>query len=96
MHFEGFFTMVDAMDGLPVCLPEALTGPKAQLDLPVGAQTVDGEDALALARTRYAVGDGSYIARMGHRQRVMSAIVQRAKSRTCSRGWTGSTASSTR
>ena len=80
MNFEGFSTMVDAMDGLPVCLPEPLEDRKAQLDLPAGEQTVDGEDALALARTRYAVGDGSDIARMGHQQRVMSAIVQRAKS----------------
>lgn len=80
MNFEGFATMVDAMGGLPVCLPEALEDPKAQLDLPAGEQTVDGTDALALARTRYAVGDGSDIARMGHQQRVMSAIVQRAKS----------------
>ncbi|SMX97998.1 transcriptional attenuator, LytR family [Brevibacterium sp. Mu109] len=80
MNFEGFATMVDAMDGLPVCLPEAMKDRKAQLDLPAGEQTVDGEDALSLARTRYAVGDGSDIARMGHQQRVMSAIIQRAKS----------------
>lgn len=80
MNFEGFATMVDAMDGLPVCLPEAMKDRKAQLDLPVGEQTVDGEEALSLARTRYAVGDGSDIARMGHQQRVMSAIIQRAKS----------------
>lgn len=80
MNFEGFETMVDAMGGLPVCLPEEMQDPKAQLDLPAGEQTVDGTDALALARTRYSVGDGSDIARMGHQQRVMSAIVQRAKS----------------
>lgn len=80
MNFEGFSSMVDAMDGLPVCLPEALEDRKARLDLPAGEQIVDGENALALARTRYAVGDGSDIARMGHQQRVMSAIVQRAKS----------------
>jgi LCP family protein required for cell wall assembly len=80
MNFEGFITMVDAMDGVPVCLPEALQDRRANLDLPAGEQTVDGRDALALARTRHAVGDGSDIARMGHQQQVMSAIVQRAKS----------------
>ena len=80
MNFEGFTTMVDAMDGVPVCLPEPLEDSKASLDLPAGDQIVDGRDALALARTRHAVGDGSDIARMGHQQQVMSAIVQRAKS----------------
>ncbi|WP_051297981.1 LCP family protein [Brevibacterium album] len=80
MNFDGFEAMVEAMGGLPVCLPEALQDPKANLDLPAGEQTVSGEDALALARTRHAVGDGSDIARMGHQQKVMSAIVQRAKS----------------
>ena len=57
----------------------ALQDTKASLDLPAGDQIVDGRDALALARTRHAVGDGSDIARMGHQQQVMSAIVQRAK-----------------
>ena len=80
MNFEGFTTMVDALDGVPVCLPEPLQDTKASLDLPAGDQIVDGRDALALARTRHAVGDGSDIARMGHQQQVMSAIVQRAKS----------------
>ena len=80
MNFEGFTTMVDAMDGVPVCLPEPLEDSKASLDLPAGDQIVDGRDALALARTRHAVGDGSDIARMGHQQQVMSAIVKRAKS----------------
>lgn len=80
MNFEGFTTMVDALDGVPVCLPEPLEDSKASLDLPAGDQIVDGRDALALARTRHAVGDGSDIARMGHQQQVMSAIVKRAKS----------------
>ena len=80
MNFEGFTTMFDAMDGVPVCLPEALQARRANLDLPAGEQSVDGRDALALARTRHAVGDGSDIARMGHQQQVMSAIVQRARS----------------
>src|SRR5690606_25020011 len=80
MNFEGFATMVDALGGVPVCLPEPLQDRRANLDLPAGGQIVDGRDALALARTRHAVGDGSDIARMGHQQQVMSAIVQRAKS----------------
>src|SRR5699024_5956839 len=80
LDFEGFIAMVDALDGVPVCLPEALDDPAADLDLPAGEQVVGGKDALALARTRHAVGDGSDIARLGHQQMVMSAVVQEATS----------------
>lgn len=80
LDFEGFIAIVDALDGVQVCLPEALEDPAADLDLPAGEQVVGGTDALALARTRHAVGDGSDIARLGHQQMVMSAVVQEATS----------------
>lgn len=81
LDFEGFMAIIDALGGLHVCLPDALDDPAAGLDLPAGQQTLDGRDALALARTRHAVGDGSDIARLGHQQMVMSAVVQEATSR---------------
>lgn len=81
LDFEGFMAIIDALGGLPVCLPDALEDPAADLDLPAGQQTLGGKDALALARTRHAVGDGSDIARLGHQQMVMSAVVQEATSR---------------
>lgn len=80
LDFEGFIAIVDALDGLQVCLPDALEDPAAGLDLPAGEQVVGGKDALALARTRHALGDGSDIARLGHQQMVMSAVVQEATS----------------
>ncbi|MGP9727700.1 LCP family protein [Glutamicibacter sp. 287] len=81
VNFEGFISIVDALDGIDVCLADQMQDPKANLDLPAGNQIVKGEDALALARTRHAVGDGSDIARLGHQQMVMSAVVQRATGR---------------
>ncbi|WP_312171308.1 LCP family protein [Microbacterium sp.] len=78
LDFEGFERMVDALGGVDVCLPEPLSDGHAQLDLPAGPQIVDGAQALALARTRHALADGSDISRLGHQQMVMSAIVQEA------------------
>ena len=80
VNFDGFATIVDALDGISVDLDEPLHDTKANLDLPAGEQTLDGTDALALARTRHAVGDGSDISRMGNQQMVMESIIDRAKS----------------
>lgn len=80
VNFDGFAIIVDALDGITVDLDEPLHDTKAKLDLPAGEQTLDGTDALALARTRHAVGDGSDISRMGNQQMVMEAIIDRAKS----------------
>lgn len=80
VNFDGFATIVDALDGITVDLEEPLYDDKANLDLPAGEQTLGGTDALALARTRHAVGDGSDISRMGNQQMVMDSIIDRAKS----------------
>lgn len=80
LDFDGFASMVNALGGVNVCLDEALVDVDAKLDLPAGKQKIDGKDALALARTRHAVGDGSDIGRLGHQQVVMSSIISQARS----------------
>ncbi|GAA1769321.1 LCP family protein [Kocuria aegyptia] len=81
LRFEGFARIVDSLDGLPVDLPESLFDPKAELDLPAGEQVLDGDQALAWSRTRYSIGDGSDIARMGNQQTVMHTVVDRVRDR---------------
>lgn len=80
LDFDGFASMVNALGGVNVCLNQAMVDPDAKLDLPAGKQKLKGKDALALARTRHAVGDGSDIGRLGHQQVVMSSIISQARS----------------
>ncbi|MFC4508391.1 MULTISPECIES: LCP family protein [Streptomyces] len=81
IDFSGFKGMVDALDGIEVCPEEAIHDKKARLDLPAGCQTIRGEKALGYVRTRYSVGDGSDIGRIGRQQEFMDAMAKKAKSK---------------
>jgi LCP family protein required for cell wall assembly len=80
VDFTGFKMMVDAIGGVPVCLSAPVTDKDANLDLPAGRQTLDGEQALGYVRVRYALGDGSDTARMGRQQDFLSAMAQQVES----------------
>ncbi|MFG2573443.1 LCP family protein [Streptomyces sp. NPDC048481] len=81
VDFSGFKGMVDALDGIEVCPKQAIHDEKAHLDLEAGCQTVKGEKALGYVRTRYSVGDGSDIGRIGRQQEFMDALAKKAKSK---------------
>ncbi|WP_432544494.1 LCP family protein [Kineococcus sp. SYSU DK002] len=76
VDFSGFRSMIDALDGVTICTPEPIDDKKANLHLPAGTQTVDGETALAYARVRY-IGDGSDLSRINRQQALMSSMVQK-------------------
>ncbi len=75
IDMAGFATMVDAIGGVPMCFDEPLDVPKADLDLDAGCQTLDGDDALGLARARKGIDDGSDISRIDRQQELMTAMV---------------------
>ncbi|MFF4657865.1 LCP family protein [Streptomyces sp. NPDC001381] len=81
IDFSGFKGMVDALEGIEVCPEEAIHDEKAHLDLEAGCQTVKGEKALGYVRTRYSVGDGSDIGRIGRQQEFMDALAKKARSK---------------
>lgn len=78
VSFGGFMSIVDSLGGIDMCLPEAINDPDANLKVQAGCHTLHGKDALAMARTRHAIGDGSDLARIGHQQSVMKAILKKA------------------
>ncbi|MER6626373.1 LCP family protein, partial [Streptomyces sp. NPDC000931] len=78
VDFTGFVEVVDALEGIDVCLPEAINDPKAHLDMQAGTHRVDGAEALAFARTR-ATPRGD-LDRIDRQQQVLSAMLDRAMS----------------
>lgn len=52
--FGGFSAMIDAVNGVDVCLDEAMQDERANIDLPAGCQTLNGQEALGYVRMRYS------------------------------------------
>lgn len=84
VDFQGFKGMVNALDGIEVCPETAIRDKKAHLDLDAGCQTVKGEKALGYVRTRYSVGDGSDIGRIGRQQEFMESLAAKAQTKLTS------------
>lgn len=82
VDFTGFRGMVDAIGGVPMCIPEALSDVKADLELDAGQQTLNGAQALSFARARYNVGtDGSDLSRIDRQQELLAAMVRQVLSK---------------
>lgn len=80
LDFTGFKRMVDAVDGVEVCLSEPLKDRAAKLDLPAGRRTLDGEQALAYVRARKNLDDGSDTMRMTRQQRFLASLMNKVES----------------
>jgi LCP family protein required for cell wall assembly len=78
VDFAGFTKMVDAIGGVPMCVPNDMNAPKAGLFLAAGQQTLNGTQALAFARARtgVGVGDGSDTNRLGRQQELLAGVVR--------------------
>ncbi|KUN06715.1 LytR family transcriptional regulator [Streptomyces yokosukanensis] len=80
VDFSGFKEMVDAVDGVRVCLKEPIDDKAAKLKLPAGKVMLDGEQALGYVRARKSLGDGSDTERMERQQRFLAALVDKMRS----------------
>lgn len=79
--FAGFESMIDALGGVRMCFQEDLYDPPSELDIKAGCHTLNGHDALAYARARKFVGNGSDISRIGRQQELMGRIFHTAQSK---------------
>ncbi|MGA5444488.1 LCP family protein [Streptomyces griseoincarnatus] len=71
--FAGFANIVDAVGGVEIDIPQDIKDTKSGADLKKGKQTLNGEEALAFVRTRYALA-GSDLDRTKNQQKFLSAL----------------------
>ncbi|MDI9627698.1 MAG: LCP family protein [Acidobacteriota bacterium] len=77
--FDGFASLVNAVGGVEVCTDIALQDDFSGLDLPAGCSTLDGTQALAYVRMRYADPRGD-IGRAERQREVIGKVVNQAAS----------------
>lgn len=80
VDFSGFEDMVDAIDGVEVCIPEDINDPAHGINIPAGTREIEGREALNYVRARYTLGDGSDIGRISRQQAFMSSMVNKVVS----------------
>lgn len=87
--FVGFQALVDELGGVEIAFPNAARDVKSGLDVPAGTTVLDGEQALAYARSRsyqeniggsWRSIDANDIGRTGRQQEVMRALLAEIKS----------------
>ena len=82
VNFNGFEDMVDALGGVPICVPTEVNDPIGKIYLSAGTYTMDGKQALDYVRVRHSIGsqDTGDIGRMRRQQTFMASMVNEAVS----------------
>ncbi len=76
--FTGFVSVVDAVGGVDLCVPEAIKDPKAALDIEAGCQTLDQATALGYVRTRATAS--SDFGRVERQRAFIGALLEKVTS----------------
>ncbi|MER6783300.1 LCP family protein [Streptomyces sp. NPDC000658] len=76
VDFSGFAGLVDALGGVTVTTDEDIDDDDSHLHLRAGVHRLDGAHALALARTRHGIGDGSDLGRIGLQHKLVKALLE--------------------
>jgi LCP family protein required for cell wall assembly len=80
VDFGSFQDMVDAVDGVEVCVPEDIDSSEYGITIKAGTRTLTGKEALAYVRVRHGVGDGSDIGRIKRQQAFIAALTEKVLS----------------
>ena len=81
VDFVGFRGMVNAINGVTVCVPEAVNDTVGHIQLPAGTYKVTGQQALDYVRVRHDIGaETGDIGRMKRQQTFISAMIKKVVS----------------
>ena len=75
--FKGIRDITDAVGGVNMCVPEDVTDENSGLSLLAGCQELDGKNALAYVRMRYADPKGD-LGRIERQQQFLSSVMKKA------------------
>jgi LCP family protein required for cell wall assembly len=78
VDFNGFKNMVDALGGVPVCVPEEVNDTIGNIYLPAGSYEVKGQQALNYVRLRHGLSENGDIGRMKRQQAFLASMANKA------------------
>jgi LCP family protein required for cell wall assembly len=80
LRFQSIVDIVDALDGVQICVPESVPDWDGSVLLPEGTYEADGETARLYVQIRKQLGDGSDVGRMKRQQRFLSSLMAKLTS----------------
>lgn len=80
LDFNGFKAMVDAVDGVEVCIPQDVDDDEHDIHFDAGTQELDGDAALDYVRERYVLSVTGDIGRMRRQQAFIASMAEKVLS----------------
>ncbi len=80
LDFNGFKDMVDAIDGVEICVPETVDDPVGKIHLEAGTREVRGQEALNYVRIRHNISSNGDIGRMKRQQAFIASMANKVMS----------------
>lgn len=81
VDFVGFRSMVNALGGVTICVPEAVNDDVGKISLPKGTYNASGQQALDYVRVRHDIGAPTGdVGRMKRQQSFVSAMIKKVVS----------------
>jgi LCP family protein required for cell wall assembly len=82
INFAGFKEMVNAINGVTVCVPKPVNDDVGHIHLPAGTYKVNGNQALDYVRVRHDIGaPNGDIGRMKRQQSFIAAMIEKVVSK---------------